>query len=210
MSKPSIIFSDSDSGGRDNAKMVKKSLLQTLSLPTKDGNYFLRADRIVGAFLLPANEPPIGRVEANSVLALEREEDKATKERIDLVQRDMIRWSDQLQETNKELRRRSSEGAAVSCEIDTANSGDIELHGNPTQLHNCVEGRFPATILGFDSDSLEPAVRTPKADTATSEHEKRRTEHIFRQSMSFRVPQGNMVGMKGGESGGDQSDGSFI
>jgi hypothetical protein len=37
-------------GGRANAKMVSKSTFTSFSLPHPDGNYFLRPDRILGAF----------------------------------------------------------------------------------------------------------------------------------------------------------------
>jgi hypothetical protein len=154
-------FVTTNAGGRDNAKMVTKGLLQALSMPAKDGNFFLRPDRIVGAFFLSANAPPVGRFEAKAALALEREEDVAAKERINSLQREMSRWCDQLQETNKELRRRNrSEDGAVGCDSDGAdatNLGDIELHRrNPIRprKQRGIENLFPDTYdLGQEASS---------------------------------------------------------
>jgi len=39
-------------GGRDNAFMVSKAVFKTLSIPDGDGNFYLRPDRIFGAFHL--------------------------------------------------------------------------------------------------------------------------------------------------------------
>jgi hypothetical protein len=47
-------------GGRDNAKMVTKAIFQTFALPAESGNYFLRPDRLLGAFFLPASQQPVG------------------------------------------------------------------------------------------------------------------------------------------------------
>jgi hypothetical protein len=69
--------------------MVAKSLLQNLALPAKDGNYFLRPDRILGAFVLAASEPPVGLLEAATSLDCEREADEATKQRLGGVQQAM-------------------------------------------------------------------------------------------------------------------------
>ena len=47
-------------GGRENAKMVGKQIFGNFSLPQSDGNYFLRPDRILGAFLLDPANPIVG------------------------------------------------------------------------------------------------------------------------------------------------------
>ena len=73
-------------GGRDNAKMIAKSTFREFSLEQKDGNYFLRADRILGAFVVNSkekflmNEKIIGELkvernfEGNSIEKLENAE----------------------------------------------------------------------------------------------------------------------------------------
>jgi hypothetical protein len=74
-------------GGRDNAKMVSKSLFHTLSLADGDGNYFIRPDRILGAFVISSSKPLFGREEAWDALEMEQAADLATKDRIDAFQR---------------------------------------------------------------------------------------------------------------------------
>jgi hypothetical protein len=69
-------------GGRDNAVMVTKATFHALSLPDKDGNYFLRPDRILGAFLFDHRAPPSGLEEAQHAVKKEVELDAATKESI--------------------------------------------------------------------------------------------------------------------------------
>jgi len=44
-------------GGSDNAKMVSRQSFEDFSLPHADGNYFLRPDRILAAFLLDPARP---------------------------------------------------------------------------------------------------------------------------------------------------------
>jgi hypothetical protein len=46
-------------GGRRHAAMVAKADFADLSLPHNNGTYFLRPDRIVGAFLVDPQRPPI-------------------------------------------------------------------------------------------------------------------------------------------------------
>ena len=57
-------------GGRENAKMVGKQIFGNFSLPQSDGNYFLRPDRILGAFLLDPANPIVGGDEAGKVWIL--------------------------------------------------------------------------------------------------------------------------------------------
>jgi hypothetical protein len=87
-------------GGRDNAKMVSKSLFQVMSLPTKDGNFFLRKDRILGAFLLRAVAGDEG---CKSDLVEEGNKDFATKEWLDRIQRSMKADGDKLRSRHLEL-----------------------------------------------------------------------------------------------------------
>jgi hypothetical protein len=131
-------------GGRDNAKMVTKNMLQTFSLPAADGNFFLRPDRLLGAFLLPASQQPIGYAEAKDALASELAADMATKERLGAVQKAMQASGDELRALHLELHRKqplttdagkSSQVAVATTAADDGDdggdgvdgSGDIEL-----------------------------------------------------------------------------------
>jgi hypothetical protein len=46
-------------GGRDNAKMISRSTFRDISLEHSDGNYFLRPDRILGAFYIDSSNPVV-------------------------------------------------------------------------------------------------------------------------------------------------------
>lgn len=45
-------------GGRDNARVVTRRFFEDLSLPRDDGRYFLRADRVLAAFIFDLASPP--------------------------------------------------------------------------------------------------------------------------------------------------------
>ena len=78
-------------GGRENAKMIGKQIFGNFSLPQSDGNYFLRPDRILGAFLLdPANPIVGGGDEASKeAMAAEKARDATVKEALGQVQEKM-------------------------------------------------------------------------------------------------------------------------
>jgi len=114
--------------------MATKALFQGFALPDKDGNYFLRPDRLLGAFLLPASEQPVGYAEAKSALAAEQAADAATKERLSAVQGAMEASGDKLRALHLELHAEKETGAdepavsaAVSGPADGGGAGDIEL-----------------------------------------------------------------------------------
>lgn len=67
-------------GGRDNAKMVGKRMFEDFSLPHADGNYFLRPDRILGAFLLDPTKALGGHHEASARMEEEKGKDQIVKE----------------------------------------------------------------------------------------------------------------------------------
>ena len=69
-------------GGRLNAKMVGKQIFRNFSLPHSDGNYFLRPDRILGAFLLDPANPIVGGDDTmgQEALAVEKARDATVKE----------------------------------------------------------------------------------------------------------------------------------
>ena len=45
-------------GGREHAKMVPKMLFKDLSLEDEDGSFYLRADAILGIFIIDSLHPP--------------------------------------------------------------------------------------------------------------------------------------------------------
>jgi len=67
-------------GGRDNAKMVSKRTFEDLSLPSSDGCYYLRPDRILCCFLLDPAKPPLGYAEVQTEMGAEVERDLQAKE----------------------------------------------------------------------------------------------------------------------------------
>jgi hypothetical protein len=68
-------------GGRLNALMTSKSLFEAFSLPHADKNFFLRRDRILGAFLFNAAVPPRGfDDDCADVLRSERLKDARVKD----------------------------------------------------------------------------------------------------------------------------------
>mmetsp|Transcript_42010 Transcript_42010/g.77808 ORF Transcript_42010/g.77808 Transcript_42010/m.77808 type:complete len:119 (+) Transcript_42010:1-357(+) len=91
--------------------MATKALFQGFALPDKDGNYFLRPDRLLGAFLLSASEQPVGYAEAKGALAAERAADAATKERLRAVQCAMEASGDELRALHLELHGEKGTGA---------------------------------------------------------------------------------------------------
>jgi hypothetical protein len=66
-------------GGRDNAKVVSKATFEIFGLPHADGSYFLRPDRLFGAFLLDPAKHINGYDDAKSMLLEEKRNDTDTK-----------------------------------------------------------------------------------------------------------------------------------
>jgi hypothetical protein len=138
-------------GGRDNAKMVTKTLFQSLALPAADGNYFLRADRILAAFLLPASEPPVGYAEAKEALAAERAADAATIERLTTLQRHMKKNGTELREAHLELQRTRDIAGDVGMKssrlglLDSGIGGDVGIP-SMTSLSTGKEGRLASRL----------------------------------------------------------------
>lgn len=69
-------------GGRDNAFMVSKTTFDHLALPDTNGDFFLRADRILGIFMVNPEQPPSGLNEAQGACESEQLNDQATKDLI--------------------------------------------------------------------------------------------------------------------------------
>jgi hypothetical protein len=120
--------------------MVTKALFHALQLPTKDGNFFVRPDRILGAFVLPASVPPAGQSEALEALEFERAEDDATKELLGAVQRDMAACEVKLRGFNRatKTKSRNSQQNRQDSEVGQVRSGescgDVEMPSPPHQF----------------------------------------------------------------------------
>jgi len=74
-------------GGRANAKVVSKATFRDFSLPHADGSYYLRPDRIMGAFLLDPAHAPLGNEEAREGLLQERTNDSMAKNALALEEK---------------------------------------------------------------------------------------------------------------------------
>ena len=90
-------------GGRENAKMVGKQIFENFSLPLDDGNYFLRPDRILGAFLLDPANPIVGSDDAmdQEALAAEKAKDATVKEVLGQVQEKMKQHRENVEEVQR-------------------------------------------------------------------------------------------------------------
>ena len=90
-------------GGRENAKMVGKQIFGNFSLPQSDGNFFLRPDRILGAFLLGPANPIVGGDDAigREALAAEKAKDATVKEVLGQVQEKMKQRREEVEEVQK-------------------------------------------------------------------------------------------------------------
>jgi len=70
-------------GGRDNAKMISKSTFKDFSLEHHH-NYFLRPDRIFGAFYIdPNNRPCLDQLESISEMVVEKNREREVYEKLD-------------------------------------------------------------------------------------------------------------------------------
>jgi hypothetical protein len=140
-------------GGRDNAVMVSKATFHALALPREeDGNYFLRSDRLIGAFLLRTPNPAFplkGALEAASRLDEERLQDAATKGRLADRQRAMTGHAEAVQLLHTSLHGGNSllsapgsggsdsHGDSIAPENVDNSGGDLEMapiEGTPSPL----------------------------------------------------------------------------
>jgi hypothetical protein len=86
-------------GGRENAKMVGKAIFEDLSLPSTDGNYFLRPDMIKGCFLLdPTSGFPEGRDDSLDELENEKLRDKQVQKILKDISHEMKKNSSNTKE----------------------------------------------------------------------------------------------------------------
>jgi hypothetical protein len=110
-------------GGRDNAKVASKATFHAISLPTLDGNYFLRPDRILGAFIMSVQ--PRDFDEGSSALAAERAADAITKDHLGVIQHEMEVRGLELRDLHFKLHHHG-EGASVGGRGDPANKNDYD------------------------------------------------------------------------------------
>jgi hypothetical protein len=73
-------------GGRSNAMMISKPTFKEFSLAHPDGNYFLRPDRILGAFHVDSSAPPVlVSIETVSELMVEKNRELKVNESLQLA-----------------------------------------------------------------------------------------------------------------------------
>ena len=101
-------------GGRENAKMVGKQIFGNFSLPQSDGNYFLRPDRVLGAFLLDPANPIVGGDETASkeAMAAEKARDATVKGALGQVQEKMKQYREGVQEVQRKSTAVASSGSS--------------------------------------------------------------------------------------------------
>lgn len=148
------------------------------SLPSADGNFFLRPDRILGAFILTASQRPTGYAEAKDALVSELVADLATKERLGGTQKAMEASGDELRALHLKLHRKpvpvdvddclrvagATAAAAVSPAADAALGEDDEesTRGNG---HDDVE----LTMLGGGIESRRRRRDLEEGDESTQD-----------------------------------------
>jgi hypothetical protein len=137
--------------------MVTKAMFQAFALPGPDGNYFLRPDRLLGAFFLPASQQPVGYFEAKDAMAAEKAADTATKERLGSVQREMEASGDALRALHLELHgEHGAAGGAGDSTLSLAASApalvaDAADHTAAVRAGG-GEGDIELATLGGDDD----------------------------------------------------------
>jgi hypothetical protein len=107
-------------GGRDNCKMVTKAIFDAIALPHNDGNYFLRPDRIMAAFLLEPLDPPSLTSVAIDPLKREKEQDILSRQALTAAHYNMELCAI---ETRQLFKLRSKTGP-VSPRLESKNSGN--------------------------------------------------------------------------------------
>jgi hypothetical protein len=148
-------------GGRENAKMVGKQFFETFSLPQSDGNYFLRPDRILGAFLLdPAQAILGGDGAANrEAMKVEKDKDKAVKDSLSGVQETMMmyRKGTEAQQKSAAIRREKS-NTPVGIEKETGDLFVEDDDGNggfASDMHACMEDRRTSAAKEFTENPMQ-------------------------------------------------------
>mmetsp|Transcript_73683 Transcript_73683/g.144092 ORF Transcript_73683/g.144092 Transcript_73683/m.144092 type:complete len:140 (+) Transcript_73683:2-421(+) len=118
----------------DHATMVTKTLFQDFALPDKDGNYFLRPDRILGAFIIPASQRLTRSAEAEFALAVERAADMASNQRVGDLRHKMVTYGNELRSLHQGLYRmkllsthEKLAAAAVDCNAEFYGGNDSRL-----------------------------------------------------------------------------------
>jgi hypothetical protein len=237
-------------GGRDNCKMVGKALFHSLALPAADGNFFLRPDRILAAFLLPTTKPLRGCIEASQALAAQRAADEATEDRLGISGQRMGANSNKLRDISAELHRKVAvEDADLTqvysgsgdvddwqenhfqhanllvgrkrtrkLQVDLARQHSLQQENEVMPPHNLTSGwssslhwrnrassaqdahefsiegievrhhRLPSAGVAIEDAALQTTFDESSDPQDPKQHEERRSEHILRQSESFRTP----------------------
>jgi len=94
-------------GGRDNAKVVGKVMFEDFSLAHEDGTFYLRSDRLMGAYLLDPAHPPGGFCEAEERLEEERKRDSEVRKLLARVDKDKDANASEVRALHETIRARA-------------------------------------------------------------------------------------------------------
>mmetsp|Transcript_20177 Transcript_20177/g.26273 ORF Transcript_20177/g.26273 Transcript_20177/m.26273 type:complete len:445 (+) Transcript_20177:212-1546(+) len=154
-------------GGRDNATVFAKPTFESLSLIGKDGEYFLRPDRILGCFYLPPDTPPAGYDEATMQFSMEKQADLETKKKL---KENLLLHSKNEEEVHSILQRcgNSKEGGASSMGANneaplTSTSFDQKSF---TERHSFADIKNLRNMMHF-TNSLNSRTRSGENNTTT-------------------------------------------
>ena len=91
---PAALLIPDPAGASEHAVAVARPLFQDLSLPDPSGNYFLRPEYIVGAFLVDPQAPPRFTATSGVAAADEVAADRRAAARVRRAQRDQVARAD--------------------------------------------------------------------------------------------------------------------
>jgi hypothetical protein len=139
-------------GGRDNAFMVSKATFEALAIPRKeDGNYFLRPDRILGAFYLDAgtfsssSSSSVNDMDSNkvvgSLLQREKDFDETTKNTLCEVQNEITRFSVSL----KKRKTTTTAASTTTTTTATTTTANYIRSNGPMQMKDDKEKNMTTT-----------------------------------------------------------------
>jgi hypothetical protein len=149
--------------------MVSKATFEALAMSDDDGNYFLRSDRIMGAFSIVAGNILPGYEEAFEALSREAAMDQQTKELLATTHRNEELFRLNLRrELNAMKAGRAARGRVASTIVESSdigdNLGDTELTVFSKQ--NLFE-RFSLSRLRSSSAAVGVGQPFPKANDSS-------------------------------------------
>ena len=142
-------------GGRDNARMMSKATFDSLSLPTPDGNFFLRPDRILAMILLDPASPPADYFMAMDGLDEECARDQATTDALRGVSQRMDSNEAEVRAALRKIGASGSNGNEVDIELSETSmeqGGGPKIQLSGTKLSESVDPEFADTTIEIEVD----------------------------------------------------------